>query len=146
MLVVLHTTPDAPRDLRARAATLAGALLEMAGAAALGAGLALALYTLDSGQARDRFERICRAQGGLRTPPRAACVQAFDNRKLARLAKLAGTPERPVARLHLEIRPGDEVARGQPLFSLHAQTRGGGGGAGVCARLCAPGRRHRPDW
>ncbi|MEE8264576.1 MAG: hypothetical protein V3R40_04890 [Gammaproteobacteria bacterium] len=49
---------------------------------------------------------------------------AIDNRKLARTAKLAGAPGAKVAGLHLAVRLGDSVALGQPLFMVHAETRG----------------------
>ena len=135
VLAVLRGEPDAPADLRERAALVAGAVLEMGGVVAEGAGVQRALDTLDNGQAWDKFQRICQAQGGLREPPRAAHVKPLraghagrvvhiDNRKLSRLAKLAGAPDRPAAGVHLQVRLGDELAAGQPLLFLHAQTPG----------------------
>ena len=135
VLAVLRGEPDAPADLRERAALVAGAVLEMGGVVAEGAGVQRALDTLDNGQAWDKFQRICQAQGGLREPPRAAHVKPLraghagrvvhiDNRKLSRLAKLAGAPDRPAAGVHLRVRLGDELAAGQPLLFLHAQTPG----------------------
>ena len=135
VLAVLRGEPDAPADLRERAALVAGAVLEMGGVVAEGAGVQRALDTLDSGQAWDKFQRICQAQGGLREPPQAAHVKPLraghagrvihiDNRKLSRLAKLARAPDRPAAGVHLQVRLGDELAAGQPLLFLHAQTPG----------------------
>ena len=135
VLAVLRGEPDAPADLRERAALVAGAVLEMGGVVAEGAGVQRALDTLDSGQAWAKFQRICQAQGGLREPPQAAHVKPLraghagrvvhiDNRKLSRLAKLAGAPDRPAAGVHLQVRLGDELAAGQPLLFLHAQTPG----------------------
>jgi thymidine phosphorylase len=135
VLAVLRGTPDAPADLRTRAVHIAGAVLELGGAAAAGAGLALALATLEDGRAWGRFQRICAAQGGLREPPRAAFVEPLlatqngyvtriDNRKLSRLAKLSGAPDSPAAGVHLETRLGEEVRAGQPLLFLHAQSPG----------------------
>nr|WP_255699452.1 thymidine phosphorylase family protein [Luteimonas sp. Y-2-2-4F] len=135
VLAVLRGEPGAPADLRARAILVAGAVLEMGGAAAEGAGAALADATLDSGRAWEKFRRICEAQGGLREPPRAPHVAplpaprsgratGIDNRRLARLAKLAGAPEHPAAGVHLRVRPGDAVARGEPLLFVHAQVPG----------------------
>ncbi len=49
-----------------------GALLELTGKAAEGAGEALAERTLASGKAWSKFQAICAAQGGMRTPPAAA--------------------------------------------------------------------------
>jgi thymidine phosphorylase len=135
VVAVLHNTPDAPDDLRQRAAVLAGAALEIGGVAANGEGKALALGVLADGRAWTKFERICQAQGGLRVPPRASHilplpapragrVERIDNRKLARLAKLAGAPEAKAAGLRLEVRLGDVVEAGQPMLAVHAQTAG----------------------
>ena len=135
LLAVLQRHAEAPQDLRARALALAGALLEMAGRAVPGSGLALATRTLDSGQALAKFIAICEAQGGLREPPHAAHsevvaatvggrVGAIDNRRLARAAKLAGAPRDPAAGATILVRLGDTVAAGQPLLTLHAQAPG----------------------
>ncbi len=135
VLAVLQGDPAAPQDLRDRAVLLAGAVLELGQAATEGMGAALALQTLDSGRAWDKFTRICAAQGGMRTPLRANHVEALvatqtgrvsaiDNRRLARLAKLAGAPDRQAAGVYLKVRLGDVVAKGDPLLYLHAQTPG----------------------
>ena len=135
VLAVLHRDDDAPMDLRERAASVAGAVLELAGAATEGDGMRLALETIDSGRAWEKFQRICAAQGGLRQPPVAEYVEPLiaahagrvvhiDNRKLARLAKLAGAPQSLAAGISMHVRLGDEVARGQTLLRLHAQTQG----------------------
>ena len=124
-----------PADLRERAIRLAGAVLELAGAAASEQGTATATTALRDGRAWRKFQAICEAQGGMRDPPTsplshvveakaAATVAGFDNRRLARLAKLAGAPTAPAAGLELQVRTGDRVAPGQPLFTLHAEARG----------------------
>jgi len=134
VLAVLQNAPDAPPDLRARAVALAGALLELAGAAAEGTGGALAAGVLSDGRAWAKFQAICAAQGGMRTPPvaaqrhpvvatRAGRVGAIDNRRLAKIAKLAGAPDDKVAGLEVRVRIGDAVELGQPLFVVHAETR-----------------------
>lgn len=135
VVAVLQRDPAAPVDLRDRALLLTGHLLEMAGKAADGEGYSLAQLTLDSGQAWDQFLAICEAQGGLREPPVAQYVAPYlalsdgvvtglDNRKLAMVAKLAGAPGAPAAGITLEVKVGDRIARGQPLFHVHAQTTG----------------------
>jgi thymidine phosphorylase len=134
-MAVLHRRPDAPQDLRDRSLQLAGTLLEMAGRATPGEGLALAMQTLDSGRALAKFMAICEAQGGLREPPRAphrevvaarhaGRVGAVDNRRLARAAKLAGAPHDAAAGAVIHVRLGEVVDTGQPLFTLHAQSPG----------------------
>jgi len=135
VLAVLHNAPEAPADLRQRALRLAAEVLELAGHCAAGAGLALATATLNSGAALRKFEAICEAQGGQRRPQpapyqreitaeQAGVVTDIDNRRLARLAKLAGAPMSPSAGVWLAVRLGDVVSRGQPLYVLHAQSPG----------------------
>lgn len=104
ILAVLQCLPAAPRDLRNRAVAL-GALIELGGLAEDGRGAILAAQPLDNGRAWAKFQRICEAQGGMRTPPgsshrrllaadRSGRVDLMDNRKIAKLAKLAGAPKR----------------------------------------------------
>jgi thymidine phosphorylase len=135
VLSVLRCDPDAPQDLRQRSVALAGALLELAGVAAESGGEALAATVLDDGRAWTKFQRICEAQGGMRVPPTAAqrrpllaahagIVQAIDNRKIARLAKLAGAPDDKAAGVDLHVSLGDAIAPQQPLCTVHADSPG----------------------
>jgi len=135
VLAVLKGQADAPADLRDRALTLSAALLEMAGRAPKGAGLALATQTLQSGAAWAKFQRICAAQGGMREPPvsshrklltapHAGKLSRLDNRRLARLAKLAGAPDDPAAGIEMHVRLGDKLAKGDALCTVHAQAPG----------------------
>lgn len=135
VLSVLQGSTHAPDDLRARALQLASALIELGGKAEPGAGLALAEQALASGAAWAKFRDICAAQGGMREPPKAAHIHpvlatasgiaaTLDNRRLAKAAKLAGAPSAPAAGIDLHVHAGDAVTVGQPLFSVHAQSRG----------------------
>ena len=135
VLAVLQQQDGAPADLALRAAELAGHLLELGGAAPAGGGSRLALDVLRDGRAWARFQQICEAQGGMRRPPvaphrqalpalRSGSVIAIDNRRLARIAKLAGAPRSPCAGVDLHVRTGEFVERGQPLFTLHADSPG----------------------
>jgi thymidine phosphorylase len=135
VLAVLQGRKDAPEDLKARAIALAGALLELGGAAAAGKGEALAARALADGRAWAKFQRICEAQGGMREPPASTHrhplladhpgrVAEIDNRKIAKLAKLAGAPEAKAAGIELHIRLGSRVAAGEPLCTVHAQAPG----------------------
>lgn len=134
VVAVLKGEKAAPSDLRERALRLAAEVLRL-GRNVRGDGIAEATRYLDSGEALRKFQAICASQGGMRTPPvapfrrdfvapAAARVKAIDNRKLARVAKLAGAPVSPAAGLELRARTGDRVVKGQPLFTLHAQTKG----------------------
>ena len=135
VLAVLQSRPDAPPDLRERAIVLAGNLIELCGKAAAGQGRRMAGEALASGRAWRKFQAICEAQGGMREPPSAPYrhpvlarssgrVAAFDNRRLAKAAKLAGAPHDPAAGILLHARLGERVEAGQPLFTLHAESPG----------------------
>ncbi len=135
VLRVLRRDADAPHDLRERALTLAAAVLELGGAAAPGEGLARATATLDSGAAWQKFRAICAAQGGMREPPlaryrhpvvaeRSGVVAHINMRSLAKAAKLAGAPADKAAGIEMHVRLGEQLERGQPLFTMHADTRG----------------------
>ncbi len=134
-LAVLQRDPGAPVDLRERALLLAGYVLELAGVVATGGGQALAREILQDGRAWEKFRAICRAQGGMREPPaapftrpvaapRSGRVVRIDNRRLARVAKLAGAPRDPAAGLVLHVRLDEQVEIDQPLFTVHAQAAG----------------------
>ena len=135
VLAVLRCEAGAPQDLRERSIALAGALLELAGSAPAGGGQVMAATTLDDGRAWAKFQRICEAQGGMRVPPisrqhrpllaeQAGRVQAIDNRKIARLAKLAGAPDHKAAGVDLHVSVGDQIDSGQPLCTVHAEAPG----------------------
>ncbi len=129
---VLKNEAGAPEDLRAHALVLAGNLLELGGIAN---GRMMAAEILASGKAWDKFQRICEAQGGMREPPvapqthtvcadRAGIVDRIDNRRLAKVAKLAGAPDDKAAGLEIHVRIGARVSEGEPVFTIHAQSPG----------------------
>jgi thymidine phosphorylase len=135
VIAVLEGAPDAPQDLRERALQLAGAALELGGAAAPGAGPSQAEEILRDGRAWRKFQRICEAQGGMREPPRATLTQVLEcphsgylahinNRKISRLAKLAGAPDDKAAGIELHARLGEPMAAGEPLATVHADSPG----------------------
>jgi thymidine phosphorylase len=135
VLSVLQCAPNEPRDLRQRSIALAAALIELAGRAPEGGGAALATKMLDDGRAWTKFQRICEAQGGMRVPPtsrqqrpmlaeRSGRVNSIHNRKIARLAKLAGAPDDKAAGVDLHVAVGDQVDVGQPLCTVHADSPG----------------------
>jgi thymidine phosphorylase len=135
VLSVLQNHPGSPRDLKQKACEIAGALLEMGGLCVQGDGMRLAATAVEDGRAWRKFQRICEAQGGMRVPPVAShqrpllatcagMVAAIDNRRIARLAKLAGAPEAKAAGVEMRVQLGDDVVAGQPLCVVHASTPG----------------------
>jgi len=135
ILLTLQNSPKAPQDLRRRALTIAGKILEIGGISEHSQGLKLATDLLSTGKAWHKFQAICEAQGGMRKPPRAkfihevcatqvGIVSYINNRFISKLAKLAGAPSAPAAGLDFHTSLGDKVEVGTPLFDLHADSRG----------------------
>jgi thymidine phosphorylase len=135
VIAVVSGDRNAPDDLRERAILLAGELLELAGACAAGRGTLEARASLGDGRAWRKLQAICEAQGGMRMPPTSTQrfevtaptsgrVSGIDSRRLARAAKLAGAPADAAAGVDLHVRLRQRVAKGQPLFTLHAQSPG----------------------
>jgi thymidine phosphorylase len=135
VLAVLSNDKNAPRDLRERALILAGMILEFSPHVEAGAGKSLATSILESGNAWKKFQAICQAQGGMFEPPTAAYTQSIEakysgivtdihNHHLARVAKLAGAPTAKAAGVELLVHLGTHVNAGEPLFIIHAESRG----------------------
>jgi len=135
VLAVLQEKPDAPEDLRARAILLAGHILDLAEGLGVDEGVDKAGRLLQNGSAWEQFRRIAKAQGGLKSlgearfrhpvlSPESGTIVAVDNRRLARVAKLAGAPASPTAGLRLLANVGDTVTRGEPIYELLSDTPG----------------------
>jgi thymidine phosphorylase len=135
VLSVLRQSADAPADLRERAVHLAGAILELGAAEPAGRGAARASAVLTDGAALTKFTAMCEAQGGVREPARAPLTHvvpatqrgrlvSIDNRRLARVAKLAGAPRALSAGLELHATLGTLLEHGAPVLTLHAETQG----------------------
>lgn len=135
ILAVLRNEDDAPVDLKERAISLAAAVLEVAGKAPEGYGADKAIELLESGLAYQKFEAICYAQGGFREPGTAkfqysvkasinGVVQRVDNRKLAKIAKLAGAPEDKASGVEFLAPIGTKVQPDQVLYVIHAESQG----------------------
>jgi thymidine phosphorylase len=135
VLAVLRNDKDAPLDLKDKSLMIAGALFELSGKIEKGKGILEAKQILESGKAFDKFMRICKAQGGFREPKLARFkmeiqselsgeVISIDNRKLAKIAKLAGAPHYPSAGIHFDSPVGTMVEKGQTLFTIYAESEG----------------------
>lgn len=135
ILAVLRNDADAPADLRERALDLAGALLDLSGAFPGKHGKAMAGAILQSGKAYEKFKAICEAQGAFREPKAGSYhydilaessgkVSEIDNRKLARIAKLAGAPRAAGAGVLFLAPLGKTVQKGDVLFRIYAEADG----------------------
>lgn len=135
VLAVLQNQLNASQDLKERSLLLAGKILEFSPKVQRGKGLKLATEILESGKAWKKFQAICAAQGGMRTPPKAAytyvhtansngIISLIDNRQLALLAKLAGAPNDKAAGIYLHANVGDTIEKNQHMLTIHAESPG----------------------
>lgn len=136
VLAVLSNDSNAPEDLRDRALTIAGHLIEFSPKISRGSGKSIAKSILDSGQALKKFAAICKAQGGVRfdipkakytytiEAEKSGKISNIDNRHIARVAKLAGAPSYKASGVELLVKLNSHVERGQPLFTIHAEAQG----------------------
>jgi thymidine phosphorylase len=135
VLKVLKRDEDAPEDLGERSVELAGALLELTETAETGKGQSMAEETLESGDAWEKFQSICHAQGRFNVLPeatythpvyakRAGKIKSVNNRKLAKVAKLAGAPKDTSAGVDYVVRLGDTVDEDTVLYEIHAESQG----------------------
>ncbi|GAB3833909.1 hypothetical protein GCM10028895_53480 [Pontibacter rugosus] len=135
VLAVLKNDTSAPQDLKERAVLLAGALLELAGEVPNGQGVVVAKEALESGKAFEKFKAICLAQGGFTMPAfaafsyqvkteKAGTVNKIDNRRLAKVAKLAGAPDDPAAGVLFAAPLGKKVAVNEVLYTIFAESEG----------------------
>lgn len=135
VLAVLKNATDAPADLKERAILLSAELLKMSGTYADGTETLIARSILESGEAYKKFIAICNAQGGFKEPKHAKFnydvfsletgkVQFIDNRKLARIAKLAGAPISPSAGVLFFAPIGKEIKKGDLLFRIYSESFG----------------------
>lgn len=135
LLSVLRNEKNAPQDLKTRSAFIAGELLELSGKATESGGYDMALSVLESGEAYKKFLAICEAQGGFTEPIIKSLTQVIvakangivvniDNRKLAKIAKLAGAPQNKSAGIDFFAPIGSEIVKGQTLYVIHAESKG----------------------
>ncbi len=135
ILAVLRNEKNAPADLRERSLLLTGELLELHGYSKNGKGYETASKALNSGAAYKKFIAICKAQGGFTEPEFAkfSCdvvstlsgiVQTIDNRKISRVAKLAGAPDHPRAGLRFFSPLGKNIKKGDILYTIYTETAG----------------------
>jgi thymidine phosphorylase len=135
ILAVLRNEANAPFDLKERSITLASMLLKISGKYPVGTEMTVATKILESGDAYIKFKAICLAQGCFKEPTIAkykydvlsnttGIVKSVDNRKLSRIAKLAGAPQSPSAGILYFAPLGKKIKKGDLLFSIYAESKG----------------------
>lgn len=133
VMQVLENDPDAPEDLRQKALSLAGRVLEFDPDVRGGRGFAIARDILESGRALTTMNAIINAQGARKTRPglgrltyeataeQDGVVTAIDNYRMNRVASLAGAPMDKGSGVDLLKKVGEPVSRGEPLYRLYAE-------------------------
>lgn len=135
VLEVLQNNSTAPLDLKERSIILAAEIIKLSGRFTLGTEQTVARTILENGKAYEKFKKICEAQGGFREPTLAkykhdvfstknGIVTSIDNRKLARIAKLAGAPRSPSAGVQFYAPIGRELKTGELLFIIYSESKG----------------------
>ncbi|AOP35447.1 thymidine phosphorylase [Leptospira tipperaryensis] len=132
---VLKNEPEAPEDLKERALFMAGCILEFSDLFKRQNGIQLAREILESGKAWNKFESICNAQGGIKEPrvaefhldilsEKKGVVSEIDNRRIAKIARLAGAPSSPSAGVYFLAPIGRKVEKDELLYTIHAESIG----------------------
>ncbi|TGM53317.1 thymidine phosphorylase family protein [Leptospira adleri] len=132
---VLKNEPEAPQDLRERALFMAGSILEFSDLFKRQNGIQLAKEILESGKAWNKFQAICTAQGGMKQPTvagfhlnvlseKSGTVGEIDNRRIAKIARLAGAPSSPSAGVLFLSPVGKKVEKDEILYTVHAESIG----------------------
>jgi thymidine phosphorylase len=135
VLSVLRNEKNAPQDLKERAILIAGSIIDLAENSKTKNGIITAEKILASGKAYEKFIAICKAQGGFREPKyaihktdiyahKSGIVTEIDNRRLAKIAKLAGAPHDLTAGVLLLTPLKTKVNKGDALFCIYSETKG----------------------
>ncbi len=119
-----------------KSCSLAGIILEMAGAAERGAGRRIAEETLRSGKALAKLREIIKAQGG--NPdvtsddikvgqfkidifaPEDGYVERIDNGAVIQICRTVGAPKNKGAGMIFHKKQGNQVKKGEALYTIYA--------------------------
>lgn len=135
VLSVLRNEKNAPQNLKNKALVIAANIIELADESKKENGFNIAEKILSSGKAYEKFLAICNAQGKFKEPKfadykkdiyaeKSGSVIEIDNRRLAKIAKLAGAPHDKKAGLLLHTPLQTAVKKGTVLFSIYSETEG----------------------
>jgi len=119
-----------PADLQAKSVFMATELLKMAG---VKNAREKVIGLINSGAAYRKFLEIIKAQGGRKTltipsakyfccceAPSRGVVKSINNKLLAKIARIAGSPEDKTAGIYLNVRRNNHVHHGDVLFIVYS--------------------------
>ncbi|MBI5222899.1 AMP phosphorylase [Candidatus Micrarchaeota archaeon] len=129
---------DGPDDLRHKSSLMAGKILEMCGKVPVGKGYKVAEDLITNGKALSKFREIIELQGGNKNFKRtdipigkythtiiadvSGSIFHIDNKTMAKIARIAGSPKDKGAGVLLHRIRGDRVERGDKLFTIYAES------------------------
>ncbi len=134
VLWILKNDRRAPIDLKKKALMMATELLKLAGKKNP---RNLAKEILESGKAYKKFIEIIKAQGAKITnvemlkpgkftidvvAEKTGRVKEINNKKISKVARVAGAPRDKEAGIYLHKHVGDSVKKGEKLFTIYAQS------------------------
>lgn len=138
VLRVLQQKDNYPADLANKSIHLAGQLLELCGKARKGHGATMAWKALESGAAWKKMQEIIKLQGGnpnidsnaivlgahkkYYTAIKSGKITFTDNKGLNTVARILGAPRDKLAGIYLNKEYGDQVKKGERLFTTYART------------------------
>ena len=131
VLRILQNSPDSSKDLREKALTLAGILIDFVRPSE---GYNIAKEILESGKAFEKFKAICLAQGAYKDIPKARFQKALyfkedgtltelSNDAIVVGAKLAGAPIVPEAGIYLNKIVGECYKKGEAFLTVYAMSQ-----------------------
>jgi putative thymidine phosphorylase len=133
VMSVLRNDPLAPEDLKKKSLYLAGELLKMTGKYKFGSGYRLAKEILESGRALAKMKEIIKAQGPAKRRALGehsyairsyadGKVRAIDNEIIAKVARIAGSPDDKGAGIYISRKVGERVRKGELLYTIYAES------------------------
>ncbi|MBU0456804.1 MAG: AMP phosphorylase [Nanoarchaeota archaeon] len=134
VMAVLRNDPLAPQDLKRKVIMMAGVLLEMTGKYRKRKGAKVAREILESGKALQKMNEIIKAQGKqkkiklgeFRYPvcsQRMGMIKEIDNEIIAKIARIAGSPDDKGSGLFLSKKLGDTVTKSELIYTVYAENK-----------------------
>ncbi|MBL7100690.1 MAG: thymidine phosphorylase [Nanoarchaeota archaeon] len=124
---------DGPGDLLSKSVFIATELLKMAG---VKKAREKVTDIINSKAAYKKFLEIIKAQGGRKTmqipsakyfysleAPKGGVIKHIDNKLIAKIARLAGSPEDKTAGIYLNVRKNNHIHHGDILFTVYSNNK-----------------------
>ncbi|MDP2906375.1 MAG: LAGLIDADG family homing endonuclease [Nanoarchaeota archaeon] len=123
---------DGPADLLSKVVFMATEMLKMVG---VKNAKRKVIELLNSGAAYNKFLEIIRAQGGRKTltipnakyfysveAPKKGVVKSINNKLIAKIARIAGSPEDKAAGIYLNVRRNNHLHNEDVLFTVYSNS------------------------